>query len=80
LRQKKYMLWTRVDENIRRLVERLAKSKGLTMSEYLRQLIIEDLDKRSIFTTLLKHNIINSNATPDVERVYRDKKGCTESQ
>jgi antitoxin component of RelBE/YafQ-DinJ toxin-antitoxin module len=74
LSKKSSYLWTRVDGNIRKLVEELAKSMGLTTSEYIRRLIIEDLDKRSIFTTLLKRDIIDSNA------IYRDRKGCAESQ
>jgi len=48
------MLWTKVDGNIRRLVEALARSQGLTISEYMRRLVIEDLDKRSVFTAKLK--------------------------
>jgi len=51
------MLWTRVDGNVRRLVERLAESQGITISEYVRRLVIEDLDKRSIFTAILKHEV-----------------------
>ncbi len=52
--QKSCMLWTKVDGNIRKLVETLAKSQGLTISEYMRRLVIEDLDKRSVFTAKLK--------------------------
>ena len=52
--QKSCMLWTKVDGNIRRLVEALARSQGLTISEYMRRLVIEDLDKRSVFTAKLK--------------------------
>ena len=32
----------------------LATSQGLTVSEYLRLLIVNDLDNRSVFTTQLK--------------------------
>ncbi|MBS7616757.1 MAG: hypothetical protein QXZ25_06895 [Candidatus Bathyarchaeia archaeon] len=55
--QKACTLWTRVDDNIRKIVEELAKSQGLTISEYVRRLVIEDLDKRSIFTTILKQEV-----------------------
>ena len=43
-----------VEPDIKGHVEKLAKLKGISLSEYLRQLIIEDLDKRSVFTTALK--------------------------
>ncbi|MEM3697411.1 MAG: hypothetical protein QXZ02_03040 [Candidatus Bathyarchaeia archaeon] len=52
--QKSCMLWTKVDAHIRKLVEALARSQGLTISEYVRRLVIEDLDKRSVFTAKLK--------------------------
>ena len=51
---KKVMVWAYVDANVRELVEKLVESKGISISEYIRQLVIEDLDKRSIFTTKLK--------------------------
>jgi len=51
---KKVMVWAYVDVNVRELVEKLVESKGISISEYIRQLVIEDLDKRSIFTTKLK--------------------------
>ena len=52
---KKVMVWAWIDTDIREIVEKLAKSKGVSISEYVRNLILEDLDKRSIFTTILKH-------------------------
>lgn len=61
--QKAYMLWTRVDGNVKRIVEKLAKSQGLTISEYVRRLVIEDLDKRSIFTVMLKEGITTRRKT-----------------
>ncbi len=36
------------------IFEALARSQGLTISEYVRRLVIEDLDKRSVFTAKLK--------------------------
>lgn len=51
------MLWTRVDGNVRKIVEKLAESQGITISEYVRRLVIEDLDKRSIFTAILKNEV-----------------------
>jgi len=50
----KTLIWAYVDEGVRRLVEKLAKAKGVTISEYVRSLVLADLDKRSLFTTQLK--------------------------
>jgi len=50
----KTLIWAHVDEGVRRLVEKLAKAKGVTISEYVRSLVLADLDKRSLFTTQLK--------------------------
>jgi len=52
--KKSMMVWAWVDLEIRNLVEKIADSKGISISEYVRQLVIDDLDKRSIFTTKLK--------------------------
>lgn len=38
-------------------MEKLAESQGITVSEYVRRLVIEDLDKRSIFTAILKNKL-----------------------
>ena len=45
---------TRVSPDVRSTIEKLTASQGVSISEYVRQLIISDLDKRSIFTTKLK--------------------------
>lgn len=58
--QKQAMLWCRVDVRVKELVEKLAKTQGVTISEYMRQLVIEDLDKRSVFTTRLKKEVISA--------------------
>ena len=50
----KTMLWARVDVGIRDMVKKLAAIKGISMSEYVRSLVIEDLDKRTVFTSALK--------------------------
>jgi len=55
--KKSVMVWAWVDREIRELVEKIAESKGISISEYVRQLVIEDLDKRSIFTTKLKEAV-----------------------
>jgi len=54
IKMSKTMLWARVDTDIRDMVKKLAAAKGISMSEYVRSLIIEDLDKRTVFTTALK--------------------------
>jgi len=55
--KKSVMVWAWVDRDIRKLVEKIAESKGISISEYVRQLVIEDLDKRSVFTTKLKEAV-----------------------
>jgi len=55
--KKSVMVWAWVDQEIRELVEKIAKSKGISISEYVRQLVIQDLDNRSVFTTKLKEAI-----------------------
>ena len=55
--KKSVMVWAWVDKEIRELVEKIAESKGISISEYVRQLVIEDLDKRSVFTTKLKEAV-----------------------
>jgi len=44
----------RLPKNILTLVESLLELNGLTFSEYVRGLILQDLDKRSVFSTQLK--------------------------
>lgn len=50
------MLWCRVDDNVRQLVNKLAAAKGVTISEYMRNLVLKDLDDRTVFTTILKNS------------------------
>gem|GEM_PF-3463639 len=55
----KTRLWARVDTDIRDMVRKLADVKGISMSEYVRSLIIEDLDKRTVFTSALKEAMLD---------------------
>lgn len=55
----KTMLWARVDVEIKDAVEKLARAKGISLSEYVRSLVLEDLDKRTFFTTKLKRGSAN---------------------
>jgi len=52
--KKNVMVWAWVDKEVRELVEKIAQAKGISISEYVRQLVIDDLDKRSFFITKLK--------------------------
>lgn len=56
--KKSVMVWAWVDVEIRELVERLAELKGVSISEYVRSLVLADLDKRSLFTTRLKKEVV----------------------
>ena len=56
---KKNMVYSWVSGDVKELMEKIAKSMGITVSEYIRRLILEDLDKRNVFTTKLKREIQN---------------------
>ena len=43
-----------IEPEVKRLVEKLAEIKGISLSEYVRSLILEDLNKRTVFTDALK--------------------------
>jgi hypothetical protein len=53
----KVVMWTTVDSEIKNLVLRLISSKGICLSEYVRQLVLEDLDKRSLITERVKREL-----------------------
>ena len=55
---KKFMVYSWVSEDVKDLIEKIASSMGITISEYIRRLILEDLDRRSVFTTKLKRSVI----------------------
>jgi len=46
---------------IKKLIEQLADKKGVSIGEYIRQLIDHDLDRRTIFTTQLKAELAETN-------------------
>jgi hypothetical protein len=48
------MIGVFLDPDIKKLVYKIASIKGVSISEYARSLILDDLDKRTLFTTLLK--------------------------
>ena len=51
---KPVMVFTRVTVEIRNLVEKVAEAQGLTISEYVRSLIIKDLEEKNIISTKLQ--------------------------
>jgi hypothetical protein len=51
------LVWASITSEVKVLAKRLADSKGITMSEYVRQLLLEDLDRRSLFTDEIKRKI-----------------------
>ncbi len=61
--EKNTLVWAWVDKSIQALVRQMASNQGISLSEYVRQLIIEDLDKRSVFTTKLKEGLSKANHT-----------------
>lgn len=55
----KLLLWAYVRADIRDLVEKVAEAMGISLSEYLRQLILADLDRRSLLTEAIKEAMSN---------------------
>gem|GEM_PF-2160300 len=54
---------TSVDNNTHEIVKRLCEAKGISLSEYIRSLIIADLDSRSIFSTELKRQLFGGDTS-----------------
>ena len=54
---KKMYVGAWVETTLVDIVKMLSETQGVSQSEYLRQLIIQDLDKRTVFTTQLKKDI-----------------------
>lgn len=48
-----------VSEEVKDLVTKLSQAKGVSLSEYVRQLILEDLDNRTFFTDKVKNDNIS---------------------
>jgi len=51
------MVWSRVDQDIKDLAEKVSEAQGVTLSEYIRMLITNDLDRRTFFTDKVKDEI-----------------------
>lgn len=52
--RKEILTATHLSGEIRKLVNEIARAQGITVSEYIRNLIIDDLEKRSIITTKIE--------------------------
>jgi len=46
-----------VSPEVKDLCKKMADVQGVSLSEYVRNLIIEDLDKRTFFTTKVKEEL-----------------------
>jgi len=55
------MIGVWITPEIKKLIEQLADKKGVSIGEYIRQLIDHDLDRRTIFTTQLKAELAETN-------------------
>jgi len=53
-RRKAELLYAPVTPEVKEKVERLASAMGISVSEYVRHLILKDLDDRALFTAQLK--------------------------
>ena len=47
-------VWARVSEDERRIIEKLAAAMNMNISEFIRYLILKELEKRSIITTKIE--------------------------
>ena len=59
----KQIVWAWVDSEMKDIARKVAKAQGVSLSEYVRNLIIKDLERRSIITTkidMIKEEIRNS--------------------
>ena len=55
--ERKVTIWGKVDPEIKELVDKIASAQGITISEYIRMLITNDLDRRTFFTDKVKDEI-----------------------
>jgi len=55
-----------VTSEVKQLARRLADSMGISLSEYVRQLVVADIDGRNIFTDDVKRKISSEAPKADV--------------
>jgi hypothetical protein len=75
-KMKESVMATRVTVEIQRLVDEVATVQGLNPSEYLRKLIVEDLENRSLISTKLeslKEEIRNSHKETARSKIIFEK-------
>jgi len=51
---KRETIWARVDSGVASAVRQIAGLMGISISEYVRRLVLADLDARSVFNTQLR--------------------------
>jgi hypothetical protein len=52
------MVWAYVERRVSTAVKTLSDGMGISVSEYVRRLILADLDSRSFFTTRFKEKML----------------------
>jgi hypothetical protein len=62
LKENKTILSACVDKSIYACVQKIAQSMGVSLSEYVRRLIINDLDRRTVFTSALEQDDLTKKA------------------
>lgn len=63
---KKHFIATRVNARVNRAVKMVARGLGISISEYLRKLIIQDLDSRKMFEGELRKSVNESKTITQV--------------
>ena len=48
------MVWARVTEEERRIIDKLADAMHMTISEFVRYTILQELERRSLITTKIE--------------------------
>jgi len=66
--QRKPALATRVSPNVNASVRRLTKALGITISEYLRKLILDDLESKQMFKGEFKKAVEQSETNDRTQR------------
>ena len=50
----KEIVWAWIDRDMKRFVKEIAEAHGISLSEYVRSLIIQDLEKRGFITVKIE--------------------------
>lgn len=65
------MIWAYVDKSVHDAAKLLSKEMGISISEYVRGLVIADLDSRSFFTTQFKETMQQNQTAQTAKKVLR---------